>query len=200
MHSLRLLHNYFIMETSKPNTPHIIWAQRKDKVAITVQQASMQDVKISIPEPNRIVLTGTSEGQKYSLDLKLFGQVNKENSHWVLETRNVFLNLTKSESGPFWPRLTEEKIKADWLKVDWSRYIDEDEEEEEKKGGDFGGFDPSMMNQFADSHDSDDEEENNNKNQGMEDLDEEQLQDCQHLHYLTSSIISSKVYSWRREL
>ena len=162
------------MENSATKTPHIMWAQRKDKVLITVEQANMKDIKISIPEPSRVVLTGTSEGVNYKLDLKLFGEVDKENSHWVLETRNILLNLKKKESGPYWARLTEEKLKADWLKVDWGRYVDEDEEEESNKGGDFGNFDPSMMNQFADSHDSDDEEDAKNKNQGMEDLDEEE--------------------------
>jgi prostaglandin-E synthase len=62
--------------------------------------------------------------------LNLYGEVNTEDSKFSLETRNIFLNIKKAESGPYWPRLTKESGKLNFLACDWGYYVDEDEEDE----------------------------------------------------------------------
>merc|ERR1712038_557686 len=49
--------------------------------------------------------------------------------------------IEKAEEGPYWERLLQDKTKAHWLKIDFSRWKDEDESDEE--GGEEGGM-PGM--------------------------------------------------------
>jgi hypothetical protein len=65
--------------------------------------------------------------------MNLYGEINKEDSKFSMETRNVFLNVLKKVKGPYWPRLTKETGKLNYLAVDWAFYIDEDDEDEEGK-------------------------------------------------------------------
>lgn len=69
----------------------------------------------------------------YSFELNLLNEVVKEESKFSLETRNIFLNIKKKETGPYWARLTKETGKLNYLQVDWGHYIDEDDEDDEGK-------------------------------------------------------------------
>ncbi|KAG0716150.1 Protein wos2 [Chionoecetes opilio] len=48
--------------------------------------------------------------------------------------RNIELILIKKEEGPYWPHLLKQKVKQHWLKVDFSRWKDEDDSEDEGEG------------------------------------------------------------------
>ena len=66
--------------------------------------------------------------------MNLYAEVNKEESKFSLETRNVFLSIVKKEAGAHWPRLTKESGKLNYVMIDWAHYVDEDEEDEQAKG------------------------------------------------------------------
>ena len=76
----------------------------------------------------------------YSFDINLYNEVNKEESKFSLDSRNVFLNIKKKEKGPYWPRLVKEEGKIHYIVVDWAYYVDEDEEDEEGKAPNRGNF------------------------------------------------------------
>lgn len=70
------------------------------------------------------------------------------------------------EAEEYWPRITKDKIKNPHIKIDWSKWIDQ--EDEGKKAAPHGGedeWDPEMMNNFnmgnygGDNSDDEDEEE-----------------------------------------
>jgi len=118
---------------SSPNNPHIKWAERKDRVFLTIELNEVKDPKIDIVDGKKLTFNGESEGKTYTLDLDFFGEVDKENSKWVLDTRHIFLNIKKKEKGPYWNYLLKDKQKLNYIGTDWGYYIDEDEEDE-------GGF------------------------------------------------------------
>ena len=166
--------------------PNLKWAERKDKLFVTIELIEVKDAKIDIVNENRLTFSGTSEGKLYSLDIELFGEVNKEESKWTLDARNIFLSIKKKTKGPHWNFINKDKKKYNNIKVDWALYVDEDEEEEKMGGGDFGGF-PGMGgfggNNFmdmggmggmggADDLDEDDVKPEDEKNQGEEGLDD----------------------------
>lgn len=98
---------------------------------------------------------GTAD-KSYELDVELFKEVNKEESKFRTEARNVFLNIKKKEKGPYWPRLLKENVKHSWLHVDWGMYIDEDDDDGDLDlGQNFNDFGSGT----ADEDDSDDKEE-----------------------------------------
>ena len=124
------------------SNPTIKWAERKDRLFVTIILNDVKSPKIEITSENHLTFSGESNNKQYSLDIELFGEVDRENSKWVTATRNIFLNIKKKTSGPYWNYLNKDKKKYNFITVDWNYYIDEDEEDE-KNSGMGGGF-PGM--------------------------------------------------------
>jgi|TARA_B110000914_G_C15370580_1_gene402982 hypothetical protein len=126
-------------------TPTIKWAQRKDCLFVTIELLEVKNPIIEITDDNKLKFNGSSDGINYSLEMELFEKVNREESKWTIATRNIFLNIKKSEKGPHWAYINKDKIKHNYIKFDWNNFIDEDEEdvEENPQGGMGGGF-PGM--------------------------------------------------------
>lgn len=55
-----------------------------------------------------------------------------QKSRSFVRDRNIELILVKKEEGPYWPHLLKEKTKQHWLKVDFSRWKDEDDSDDEE--------------------------------------------------------------------
>ncbi|XP_045127879.1 co-chaperone protein daf-41-like isoform X2 [Portunus trituberculatus] len=84
--------------------------------------------------------------------------------------RNIELILVKKEEGPYWPHLLKQKVKQHWLKVDFSRWKDEDDSEDEGEGqnqdleemmrqmGGLGGGDSRPSLDDLEDEDSDDDD------------------------------------------
>lgn len=110
--------------------PPIKWAQRKDKVFITIDVVNVKDPKIDIVDKKTVKFSGSDANHHYSFELELYDEVNKEESKYTLESRNIFLNIKKVNKTSYWPRLTKATGKFAWINNDWQLYIDEDDEEE----------------------------------------------------------------------
>ena len=159
------------------NAPNIKWAERKDKLFITIDLDDVKDAKIDITESNHLTFSCSSAGKVYSLDLELYGEVDKSNSKWTLDTRNIFLKIQKKTKGPYWNYINKDKKKHPFIHVDWALYIDEDEEDEKPEfnypGGNFmdmggmGGM--GGMGDYPEPDEDDGEERKNEEN--LEDLD-----------------------------
>ena len=136
--------------------PNVKWAQRKDRVLLTVECQGCADPKLSIDNDEAesfgifaLSGRGVSNGEActYDLRLELFGELNKSESKVSIGERKIVLVLLKTKSGPHWPRLLRQKGKAPQnVKVDWDLYMDEDEEEEEEKKA---NFDIGTMDDFS---------------------------------------------------
>ena len=126
------------MQSTNITIPKIKWAQRKDKLFITIDVVGVKTPQIDIVDGRTLKFQGTDETHKYAFELELFEEVNKEESKFSLDSRNIFLNIKKKVKGPYWARLTKDPSKLNWVGVDWTYYIDEDEEDEETKGPNFG--------------------------------------------------------------
>mmetsp|Transcript_7447 Transcript_7447/g.13791 ORF Transcript_7447/g.13791 Transcript_7447/m.13791 type:complete len:179 (+) Transcript_7447:220-756(+) len=157
--------------------PNVKWAQRKDRVLLTVECQNCKEPKLDIDNDladGYGIFTFAGEGVKdgeactYDLRLDLYGELNKEESKVSVTDRKIVLVLLKSKSGPHWPRLLHAPGKSPPnIKVDWDLYMDEDDEEEEenKKNFDIGQLDdfskfddPLDKDIHTDSEDSDDED------------------------------------------
>ena len=110
--------------------PQLKFAQRKDRVYITIDLVEVQDPKIDIVDEKILKFSGSDKNHTYNLELELYDEISKEDSKYVFASRNIFLNLKKKTKGPYWPRITKNAAKLNFLNVDWNLYIDEDEEEE----------------------------------------------------------------------
>jgi hypothetical protein len=158
--------------------PNVTWAQRKDRLFLTVECHGCKEPKLKIdndPADAFGILTLSGQGKKgdgeactYDLKLELFGELSKEESKVSIGERKIVLVLLKSKPGPHWPRLLRAKGKSPQnIKVDWNLFMDEDDEEEQQDKSnfdigtldDFSKFDdPLDKDVHTDSEDSDDED------------------------------------------
>ena len=132
---------------SKTQFPILKWAQRKDKLFITINVVHSKKPTIEI-EGKKMKYQGTDGNINYAFDIELYDEIDKENSKYTLDARNIFLKLKKKKEGPYWPRLTTDKVKYHWIEIDWVYFTEEDEEEEAKEpnfeGQDFGDMGGEM--------------------------------------------------------
>jgi prostaglandin-E synthase len=127
--------------------PTIKWAQRKDKLFITIDVVGVISPVIDIVDGRTLKFSGATKDHKYSFEIEFYEEVLKEESKYTFDSRNIFLNIKKKVKGPYWPRLTKNAVKVNWIQNDWTYYIDEDEEEEEgaSKMPNFGGNEHSNL-------------------------------------------------------
>ena len=142
---------------TKTQFPILKWAQRKDKLFITINVVHSKKPTIEI-EGKKMKYQGTDGNINYSFEIELYDEIDKENSKYTLDSRNIFLKLKKKTAGPYWPRLTSDKVKYHWIEVDWAYFVDEDEEEDAKEPN-FEGQDLGDMGGEMDEDDKPDEPE-----------------------------------------
>merc|ERR1712212_1199302 len=105
----------------------------------------------------------TNEMKKYRNEIDLFGKVKPADCGYQIFGRCIKCLMPRQEIGEYWPRLTKEKRKIHWLKVDFSRWRDEDDDEgEDKLDSDFDMN--KMLNQLR--------IDENGKEKGIEDFDD----------------------------
>lgn len=126
--------------------PSVVWAQRKDRLFLTVDVAGITQEKHTLIEsPGKITFSGVIPTGSTSIDLNLFGDILNEGSEFKVTGRNILFNIKKKEAA-FWPRLTASKDKLSYVSIDWDKWVDEDEEDEAENfdwqgGNKFDGMD-----------------------------------------------------------
>ncbi|ESN96440.1 hypothetical protein HELRODRAFT_163501 [Helobdella robusta] len=146
--------------------PSVQWAQRKDKLYLTINVEDCKDPTIKL-EQNSLHFegVGNKEALHYDITIEFYGDVDPEKSKHVVLPRHIQFVVYKKESGPFWPRLLKDKTKVHWLKTDFDKWRDEDDSDVDESK-DFAFED--MMNNMGsykgpeedmadDERDSDDE-------------------------------------------
>ena len=159
------------MQSTGSQFPILKWAQRKDRLYLTIMVVHTKKPTIDIIDGKTLKYSGTDGQKNYAFEIELFDEVLKEESKYNLDARNVFLNIKKKTEGPYWERLTKDSVKRHWIEIDWIYYTEEDEEEEAKQP-DFAGQDFGDMGEM----DEDDEPEPEEK-KDEEKKDEEKKED-----------------------
>ncbi|CAI9261340.1 unnamed protein product [Lactuca saligna] len=78
--------------------PEVKWAQKEDKVYITILLADSKDAKVNLA-PEGVFTFYASAGQhEYDLKLEIFDKVNVEESKISIGERSVFCILEKAEA------------------------------------------------------------------------------------------------------
>jgi len=153
--------------------PVVLWAQRKDRVFVSIQVDDIKKEEI-IFDKEKLTFSCKCGEKTYKAELAFFEEVVPEESKQRKGGREFFFDLKKKDTdADWWPRLLKEKTKNQFIKIDFSRWKDEDEVDEEAPGGDpmmgggnqgledmmakmgGDGFDPGEM---PESDDSDDDE------------------------------------------
>ena len=162
------------MTETKTQFPMIKWAQRKDRLFVTINVVHSKKPIVDLTDGKRIKYQGTDGTVNYAFDMELYDEISKEESKYTLESRNIFLNLKKKTSGPYWPRLLKDEKKYHWIEVDWMYFTEEDEEDEATNPNKPGqGFDDMPDMGEMDEDDEPNPPEDNKEEKKEEDKKEE---------------------------
>ncbi|KAL7127828.1 hypothetical protein ABFS83_14G277200 [Erythranthe nasuta] len=129
--------------------PLVKWAQRADKLFVTVELPDAKNVKLNLDPEGKFFFSATSgvDNVPYEIDIDLYDKVVVDESKASFTSRHICYLVKKAES-KWWSRLLKQGGKPPvFLKVDWDKWVDEDEQDE-KSAGDtgFGDFDFSKLN------------------------------------------------------
>ncbi|KAK4434146.1 Co-chaperone protein p23-1 [Sesamum alatum] len=129
--------------------PLVKWAQRSDKLFITVELPDAKNVKLNLDPEGKFFFSATSgaDNTPYEIDIDLYDKVDANESKASFTSRNICYLVKKAEN-KWWSRLLKQEGKPPvFVKVDWDKWVDEDEQDD-KPGGDmdFGDFDFSKLN------------------------------------------------------
>eukprot|EP00668_Euglena_longa_P034131 GGOE01043879.1.p1 GENE.GGOE01043879.1~~GGOE01043879.1.p1 ORF type:complete len:195 (-),score=73.32 GGOE01043879.1:518-1063(-) len=136
--------------------PPCKWAQRKERVYLTVDVTDATDVKV-VFEPKKVTFSGQLPAGPFGHTFHLFAEINAEESSHKSLGRELQINLKKKDvDGGYWDRLTEEPSKASktFLSCDWDRWVDEEDDAGEVADFGYGNMD-DMDYGGADSDDED---------------------------------------------
>ncbi|XP_078446334.1 HSP20-like chaperones superfamily protein [Wolffia australiana] len=117
--------------------PEIFWAQRSDKVFLTIGVPDAKDVVVKCETEGGFTFTATGPRmESFEVHLELYGRINPEGSRTKVGLRNITCCIRK-ENKNWWKRLLRlEEKPPPYIKVDWNKWCDEDEEESEPDSDD----------------------------------------------------------------
>eukprot|EP01064_Diplonema_japonicum_P000905 TRINITY_DN105_c1_g3_i1.p2 TRINITY_DN105_c1_g3~~TRINITY_DN105_c1_g3_i1.p2 ORF type:complete len:225 (+),score=88.65 TRINITY_DN105_c1_g3_i1:76-675(+) len=121
--------------------PQTVWAERPDVLMVTIQVVDAADVAVNF-EAEAFEFKAKVGGNDVTMKLELKNEVIPEESSFVNTMREVQIKMKKKEEGPYWNSLTKKKMNN--VKIDWSRWVDEDELDGADAGGEFGGMPGGM--------------------------------------------------------
>jgi len=120
-------------------SPLVLWAQRADKVFVSVQLGDITEEQIKV-ESDTLSFKANSQGKTWETKIEFNNSVIPEESQQKNMGREYFFELKKKDPGPFWPRLIKSSVKQQNIKVDFNRWKDEDDESDDEGMGGMGGM------------------------------------------------------------
>ncbi|XP_006298626.2 uncharacterized protein At3g03773 [Capsella rubella] len=108
--------------------PEVLWAQRSDKVYLTVALPDAKDLSVKCEPQGLFSFSALGAlGERFEFSLELYGKIMPEYRKNV-GLRNIIFSIQKEEKS-WWTRLLKSEEKpAPYIKVDWNKWCDEDEE------------------------------------------------------------------------
>lgn len=113
--------------------PPVIWAQRPNLLYVTVCLEDCKNPTIDIQSDKlHFKGVGGTESKEHEVTINFYKDIDVEKTTKNTKGRTFEFVLMKKEEGPYWPRLTKENTKYHWLKIDFSKWKDEDDSEDEE--------------------------------------------------------------------
>ena len=87
------------------NAPNVKFAQRKDSIYVTIELPDVTNETIEV-RADALCVKGTSCGRDYAMDVKLFKEVNSQESKAKVLPRNIQIWIKKAVAeDEYWPRM-----------------------------------------------------------------------------------------------
>jgi len=114
--------------------PPVIWAQRKDKVLLTMQLENCNSPTITFKDSSLYFHgKGGAGNTEHEVLMEFNKEIDPDTSKYQVTGREIiFVIMKKEESYGFWPRLFKDSKKVHYLKTDFNKWRDEDDSEVEE--------------------------------------------------------------------
>jgi len=109
--------------------PQVLWAQRKDKLYLTVKLENCKDPSVDL-KSNSLHFKGKggTGNTDHEFSMEFNKDINVEDSKYGSNGREILFTLPKTEEAQgFWPRLLKDSKKVHYLKTDFDKWRDEDD-------------------------------------------------------------------------
>ncbi|XP_010524994.1 PREDICTED: uncharacterized protein At3g03773 [Tarenaya hassleriana] len=111
------------------HNPEVLWAQRSDKVYLTVALPDAKDISVKCEPHGAFSFSAVgAQGKRFEFSVELYGKIVPAGCKTNVGLRNIICSVQKEEKG-WWKSLLKSGVKpAPYIKVDWNKWCDEDEE------------------------------------------------------------------------
>jgi prostaglandin-E synthase len=98
---------------SKTLLPNVLWAQRKDKIYLTIDVQDAREPKVELTE-NSLSFSGLASGEtqnkEFAVSINFYESVDSqaEGSKVSITARNIFCIIIKKDAG-HWPRYASQR-------------------------------------------------------------------------------------------
>lgn len=123
-------------KTSALRAPLVLWAQRADKLFLTIEMEYCTSPEIKL-EKDKLYFKGKSDSiqqdadhSEHEVTIEFFKPINVDDSKHSVRARGTEFVIIKDEAS-WWPRLLKDSTKQHWLKVDFPKWKDEDDSDDE---------------------------------------------------------------------
>lgn len=130
---------------SQVKPPVVLWAQRADKLFLTLQIQDCKDPEIKL-DIDKLYFKGKSYSIQSDADhgqlevtIEFYKSIDVGSSKQSIGARGIEFVIFKEDSD-WWPRLLKDSTKQHWLKIDFPKWKDEDDSDDEQQAGGPGGF------------------------------------------------------------
>ncbi|XP_041366617.1 co-chaperone protein daf-41-like [Gigantopelta aegis] len=119
--------------------PVVLWAQRKDRVLLTMILENCSNPVIDMTENSlHFKGTGGTENQPHEVTMEFYAAICPETSKYFVGGREISFTLKKKNpDASFWPRLLKDQKKVHYIKTDFDRWRDEDDSDADEPADDF---------------------------------------------------------------
>ncbi|KAL1550250.1 hypothetical protein AAHA92_18241 [Salvia divinorum] len=127
--------------------PEVKWAEREDKIYLTVLLADAKDPKVNVDPDGTFTFSAAAgtDSNLYELKLELLDKINSEECKINIGVRSIVCVLEKTEK-KWWTKLLRGNEKTPhYVKVDWDKWVDEDDDAGAPSDLDLGGMDFSKF-------------------------------------------------------
>ncbi|XP_057947746.1 co-chaperone protein p23-2 [Malania oleifera] len=142
--------------TTVSRHPEVLWAQRADKVYLTIALPDAKDVSMKCEPQGLLSFSARGvQSELFFFGLQLYGTILPGGCKTKVGLRDIFCSIQKEQKG-WWKRLLKSEEKpAPYLKVDWNKWCDEDDDSDDY--ADLASDDDAGMHVCEDDGSSDDE-------------------------------------------
>jgi hypothetical protein len=110
-------------------TPYVYWGQNEECLYVTIKIDSPNDVDLHFEKHQLNLECSSVNNVSYKINMNLYGEIDFENSSYVIKSQKIDCVLKKSENG-LWSMLTKNNQHKQFIKIDWDKWTELNKEDD----------------------------------------------------------------------